>query len=535
MILEQAAGAGPFFLLYRPMELMHPQRRRLCFLLAGTFLLLVSAGWLCPASAGRAEAGTSCADIRSAMVKIRAMQTPPYYDTPWDKYNPCRVHGSGCVIQGGRILTNAHVVSDQSFLQVWRHGQTRKYNAEVRFVSHEADLALLRVPASEFYRGAVPLPLGRLPEIQQEVSVMGFPAGGETLSITNGIVSRIEHQPYCHSSRELLAVQIDAAVNPGNSGGPAVSGGRIVGVAMQGRDDLQNTGYIVPAPVVAHFLQDIEDGSYDGFPDAGVELQAMENPDMRRRFGLTDRRSGVLVTRAIPGSPADGIIQPGDVLLSIDGHGIALDGTVEFRKNERTSAAFLVQQHQMGEEAVFRVLRDGREKSLPVELFRPPHSLSLVIREEYDIQPTYFVYGGLVFIPLTKHYLKTWGEDWCHQAPPRLAAKLGETPQTAGQQVVILSEVLAHDVNKGYQAMIDRIITHVNDQAVIHIRDLVRKTEKAADAGFVEYQTAKGERIVLDPSGVDKAREAIRTIYCLPAERSPDLRRQTEPPRRNSR
>ena len=72
------------------------------------------------------------------------------------------------------------------------------------------------------------------------------------MSITRGVVSRIEHDAYAHSSIELLAVQIDAAINSGNSGGPVLTDHSISGVVMQYLPDSENIGYMVPAPVVRH-------------------------------------------------------------------------------------------------------------------------------------------------------------------------------------------------------------------------------------------------------------------------------------------
>jgi S1-C subfamily serine protease len=172
-------------------------------------------------------------DVKDSMVKIYAVENRPDYDNPWNMKGPDAASGSGCVIEGNRILTNAHVVSDQTFTQVRLHGRSKKYPARVLAVSHEADLALLTVNDPSFFGGAKPLAFGRLPQVEQEVVVYGFPEGGDTLSTTKGVISRIEHHRYVHSQIKLLAMQLDAAVNAGNSGGPVIVDGLIVGVVMQ--------------------------------------------------------------------------------------------------------------------------------------------------------------------------------------------------------------------------------------------------------------------------------------------------------------
>ena len=116
-------------------------------------------------------------------------------------------------------------------------------------VAHECDLATLEVEDAGFWEGVTPLKLGAMPSLQDEVAVVGYPEGGEGVSITQGVVSRIEIQRYAHSGQSLLAVQIDAAINPGNSGGPALNAnGEVVGVAFQLQQERQHIGHVVPNP-----------------------------------------------------------------------------------------------------------------------------------------------------------------------------------------------------------------------------------------------------------------------------------------------
>jgi len=204
-------------------------------------------------------------DIKDAVVKIYSVTNKYDYYEPWQKRGQVSRNGSGCIISGKRILTNAHVVANQTFIQVRRAGEARKYTAEVKVVAHECDLAILIVNEDSFFSGVKPIDIGSLAEIRDKVAVYGFPEGGDKLSITEGVVSRVENRKYTHSMAELLACQIDAAINSGNSGGPVIRGDKLVGVAFQSRsgNDAENIGYMVPTPVVDHFLTDIRDGSYD--------------------------------------------------------------------------------------------------------------------------------------------------------------------------------------------------------------------------------------------------------------------------------
>ena len=228
----------------------------------------------------------------------------------------------------------------------------------------------MTVKDTAFFKGVEPLKFAELPEVRQEVVVYGFP-GRRHPQHDQGVISRIEHQSYAHSQMQLLATQIDAAINPGNSGGPVIVGEHLVGVVMQTRKNSENIGYMVPAPIIDHFLADMGDGRYDGFPEDGAYVQSMENESLKAMYGLKGNQSGTLVTAVIPGSPADGNLLPGDVILSIDGHAVADDGTVEFRPKERTRAEYYIQQHQVGETVAMRVFAKAGRKRYGLPFSKP--------------------------------------------------------------------------------------------------------------------------------------------------------------------
>lgn len=157
------------------------------------------------------------------------------------------------------------------------------------------------------------------------------PSAGEGISITAGVVSRIEIQRYVHSGASLLAVQIDAAINPGNSGGPALdTAGRVIGVAFQNQQESQSIGYVIPVPTISHFLVDTSPdnpAATRGFCSLGIFWQAMENEQLRRCYGLSPGTTGVLVRGVVPLAAAARLLRRGDVLLSAQGHTIANDGS----------------------------------------------------------------------------------------------------------------------------------------------------------------------------------------------------------------
>ncbi len=460
--------------------------------------------------------------IKDAIVKIYTVFNKSNYLRPWNVFTNRRA-GSGCIIKQNKILTNAHIIADQTFVEVQRHGQAKRYRAEVLSVSHKADLAILTVKDDAFFSDVTPLDFSELPRMQQEVFVYGFPVGGDTLSVTKGVVSRIEHRYYAHSSEHFLAVQIDAAINPGNSGGPVLADGRIVGVVMQMYKSADNIGYMVPMPIIRHFFRDIEDGRYDGFPTIGLVFQRMESPSMKRKYGLSEDQTGVFVRHIFSGSPAEGLIHLEDVILAIDGHPIADNGTVEFRPKERTSFTHYLDLHQVGEKIRFDLLQGSEIKTVTLTLNKKRNDFRLVPKEQYDKLPRYFIYGGIVFSPLTKNLIKSWGSNWQMRAPNHLVAKLSEWPTEGKKEVVVTLQVLASDVNKGYHDVGREVIKEVNGKPFEDFDEFYGLVMSSRES-FLVFKTEDDFLIVIDRKKAQESQAGILKTYRIDSDRSEDLK-----------
>jgi S1-C subfamily serine protease len=412
-------------------------------------------------------------------------------------------------------------VADQTFIQVKRAGEAKKYNATVEIVAHECDLALLSVDDPSFFAGVKPLTLGSLPRMRDKVAVYGFPIGGDELSITEGVVSRVEHTRYSHSGSYLLSCQIDAAINPGNSGGPVIKDGRIVGIAFQGYMYAQNIGYMVPAPLIDHFLKDSTDGYYDGFPGIGIAWQPMENPGLRAHMQMNEAQTGVLLTYVAPDSAARDILQAGDVLLAIEGQPIANDGTVPFRGTERIQFADAVHKKYMDESVCSTILRDGKEMEVTIPLCTSLGSGRLVPYIQYDTAPTYYIVGGLVLQPLTRNYLGTW--DSMDDVPSHLADYYYHGRQSDDRkQVIVLTKILGDELTVGYDDFRDHVIISVNGTAISTMEDVVKAIEGNKGTYHV-IMDEWGNQIVLERAAIIEAQKGILEKYKIDADRSTDL------------
>jgi S1-C subfamily serine protease len=456
--------------------------------------------------------------MRRSLVRIQTVSQEPDYSSPWNPGRISRGTGAGFVIAGNRIITNAHVISNARLITVTREGDPKPYPARVVAVGHDCDLAVLVPQNLEFFDGMVALEFGGLPPIESTVMAYGYPIGGDRLSVTRGIVSRIDFQTYSHSGADMhLTIQIDAAINPGNSGGPVMQDGKVVGVAFQGYsgDVAQSTGYMIPTPVVRRFLADIEDGTYDRYMDLSLTYYPLFSPAARRAKGLPSDDIGVIIGTVFGGGSSSGIVQSGDVITAIDGNPVASDGSVNL-DGERVEMAEIVERKFKGESVLLDVVRDGETKSLVVPLMEPfPYSK---YANAYDVAPKYLVFGGLVFQPMDQNFLNANTVD--NQRTRFIFDNfLSDQLYKEREEIVVLSGILEDPVNSFANSYLHDIIEKVNDAPIRNMQDLANALDTDAERYVLEF--LGGSRpFVLERKAVEDARDRILANYGVRKDRN---------------
>jgi S1-C subfamily serine protease len=456
--------------------------------------------------------------IQKSLVRITATEVEPDYRAPWNSGGIQRGVGAGFVIDGNRIMTNAHVVSNSRYLTVERDGDPNKYPAKVLFVAHDCDLALITVDSPNFYKNMLALKLGGIPELESTVSAYGYPIGGERMSVTTGIVSRIDFQLYTHSSIDQhLAIQISAQINPGNSGGPVMQNTKVVGVAFQGYsgDVAQGVAYMVPTPVISRFLKDVSDGRYDGYVDLGITYGKLQNPAQRKFLGLKDDGRGVLVETVVAAGPCAKILRPGDVLLAIDNHPIASDGNVEL-EGERVEMPEVVERKFKRDSVKFDIWRDKQSTSGSVQLDTvPPY---LMQSHKYDVRPRYVVYGGLLFQPLSLDLLEAY-------QPTDLRLRhffdfyVIDQIYVEHPDVIVLTNILPDPINSYLAPYRGGIVDSINGKKIHTLEEFGQTLAEPAER-FVIDLIGDGPPLVLDPKQIEAARERIKQRYNVVREQN---------------
>ena len=459
--------------------------------------------------------------VKKALVKIYTAHQMFNYASPWQNGLDYNSTATGFIIDGNRIITNAHAVLNEKFLQVRKEGDSRKYKAVVKFVSEEYDLAMIDVEDKSFFSGTASLKLGKLPQIQDNLTVYGYPLGGDKLSTTRGIVSRMEHNNYTLTNQKFLIGQTDAAINSGNSGGPVLNENKVVGVAFAGLTQADNIGYFIPVNILENFLDDVKDGNYDGPPKLGIQWAKLESTSQRQMLGLKNDSKGIIIKKVFVNSPFYNILQRNDVLLKLDGKDIESDGTIEFRKNEKTDFNFINQEKKYGQNLSYEIIRDKKIQKGQVTLKKSDIKYSVVKNTKLQEAPSYYVYGGLIFEPLTTNYITALSQVSPTNTLPAIYDREELFKDYNG--LVILVRVLPFDVNLGYSDLENKIITKVNGQKYTDFNDFVQKVRNT-DSEFIIFEDEESNEIVLDVAKVKAQKSDLMENYNISHEMSSDIK-----------
>ena len=487
------------------------------------------AGSLSPAAAVPTSAIVSeatAAAIENSVVKIFSTRRLPDLFKPWTKQAASDATGTGIIIEGNRILTNAHVVAYASQVQVQANQSGTKISATVEAIASGIDLAILKLDDESLFDGRPPVPRANaLPDVKEPVMAYGYPTGGSNLSITKGIVSRIEFAVY-NGWTSGLRIQIDAAINAGNSGGPAVSGDKMIGLAFSRLGGAQNIGYIIPNEEVELFLADVKDGRYDGKPAIFEGVQTLENPALRAFLKLEKTMQGVVVDEPFSDEAAYPL-KKWDVITKIGDTPVDDQGMVKPPSGPRVRFNYLVQHRVKDGKVPLTVIRAGKETAIdvPVRTGRPQ-----VLGDLDGSYPSYFVFGPMVFTAATAQFLNGIDNNVAtvnmfSAIGHPLVIRRGDQPAFPGEQLVVVSSpFFPHKLSTGYSNPFTRIVESVNGKRVNNLNHLVELLRDAKEEFVtIEFGGRAASAVVFPRLATIAATEEILTDNGLRAQASPEL------------
>ncbi|HEX4717846.1 MAG TPA: trypsin-like peptidase domain-containing protein [Thermoleophilaceae bacterium] len=303
--------------------------------------------------------------------------------------------GSGFVIDSaGYVATNAHVVTGQSggkAKQVYvQFSDGNKLSASIVGTDLDSDVALLKVDPSEL-RGPgatlVPLPFGATSNVKvgDPVAAIGSPFG-EPQSLSVGVVSALNRDIESLTNFPIgNAVQTDAAINHGNSGGPLLQrDGKVIGINSQIRSSGgggEGVGFAIPVETVKHSVAQLRAKGHVDYAYLGVSSVPLY-PQLAEHLGLKEA-TGALVDQVVPGGPADKAgLHGASSHTTFQGEpripvGSDLIAAVDGRKLTPTDdLTDLIGLHQPGDTVQLTIGHDGRQRTIAVKLGKRPERVT---------------------------------------------------------------------------------------------------------------------------------------------------------------
>jgi|WetSurMetagenome_2_1015567.scaffolds.fasta_scaffold24279_4 S1-C subfamily serine protease len=465
-----------------------------------------------------------------SVVKVFATKKLPDISKPWTKQAPQEVYGSGVIINDKLILTNSHVIAYADQIYVQGYQSTEKISCKVLFQAPGIDLAILKPDDDTLFQQYPALALAdNLPDMKQKVNVYGYPIGGKDLSVTEGIVSRIEYTNLFYEASGLM-IQIDAALNPGNSGGAAVSDGKMIGIVCSKLVTAENIGYLIPAEEIKIFLNDCADGKYNGqYALYGVALQTSENDALRKRLGIPKETTGIMVNTVKSKDP-NFPLKPFDLITHIGNNAIDNEGDVKLNENLRVASGYLIPRLAKDGKVEMTVVREGKAQKMEVSVSIESKKL---IRFKGFTYPRYFIYGPMVFTEVPYLDIKQiFSQDKALQffaaTGSPIITRINDDVAFEGEELVgVFSPMFSDKITKGYNSKATGmgIVSHVNDVPVknlVHLVELLRDNNNQ----FVTFRFAntQSERLVFDKKEIEAATEEILSENGIRAQYSDDLK-----------
>lgn len=470
-------------------------------------------------------------NIEKGIVQVFSDKTVVDYSHPWTFSHRERSTGSGFAVElhgflkpTKYILTNAHCVNDSTYTTVRKQGVSRTFKAVIEAIGYEVDLAILSIDDPQFWEDVTILRIGKMPHKLANVHVYGFPLGGHNISITQGVVNRIRIIPYFNTTKGVT-IQIDAPINFGNSGGPALDdSGAVVGVAFAGEDDsrTQNMGYLIPGIIIDFFFRMIQKyKTFRGICDLGISFQKMHNSVLREYYDMPPSQGGVLITYVNENSSLRRLVQPGDIITKLDGIPIDTDGTIAMRdvlmsrqkadliplvSEERIAFTNLISLHLPDEHSVMTIWSDGKSRDVS---FKTRLRDFLVPLLPYQASPSYFIVSGLVFVPLTYMMIERLMDSEDYDIS-HLLMYAEEEKLFPDQQKIVLTEILLSEMTDGFNNKMD-ILYAINDIEIKNLKHMfmvVNEQTKKKPYLMITFENSPNV-IVLKSSDVRKYSRSI--------------------------
>ena len=473
-----------------------------------TVVLLLLAAAICGRGADAAR--KSGRWLEPSIVSVEVTRKQYDYFQPWSRRSQS-VTKSGVVIGSREILITADDLTDRTLVRVQKGGRGQWWSAEIKWVDYPANVAIVTTAEEKFWPELKSVALANSVSKDADIQILRWRGGN--LENRKAEFTRFTVGHGSMSDAVHVQLELNSEIDGTGWGEPVVSGGKVVGVVVSQTGNLLQ---VLPSPFIRSILEAQKKGNYKGLGYFDFTWQPTENPETHEYLKQTGEKTGVVVIDVAGKKGAPSVLKRRDVLLQVDGFDIDIQGDyVDPDYGHLMLENLATRNKWAGDKVRLKIWREGRAEEVLYTLPKAEDAARLVPEAPFDEDPEYLIVGGLVFQPLTKNFLRSWGQDWERRAPFRFAYFRNEDPAPERPAVVVLSQLLPDVINIGYQDARNLVVERVNGQKISHLRDLQQALKKPEN-GFHLFEFLKGDtlqRLVLDARELDAATQRVLQRY----------------------
>lgn len=457
-------------------------------------------------------------DTAVVQVTVTYQEYDPF--VPWQKAQPKTRSGYAVAIEPDRLITTEDLVRNATLIELRKLKSGQKFIAMVEHADYQVNVATLKIADPARAGGLTPVSLATNVSRDAVLQAVQFDETGDLQQRDARIVKiTVSQLPASPNVSLTFLIQTDMSVNA--PGAPMFFGDALAGLVMR-YDRGTRTGMLLPYRVLQRFRDDVAQDPYPGLPSAGFLWTSLVDPAKREFLGAPDDDKGILILSVLPGSGASETLKADDVILEWDGRELDNLGYYDDPEFGRLYLPYLIGgRRRPGETVPLTIIRDRQKQVVNVKLMRRLNSDALIPENVLGEASEYCADAGYVIRELTGEYLRSAGPVWELAVNPRLVDLYWthrHNPASPGDRIVILSRVLPHPINIGYQFFRGEIVTAVNRQPVRNMQDVFRILE--ADRGLRRISLRGSEvDIVVDQEEIHEANPRLAAAYDIPCLR----------------
>ena len=451
----------------------------------------------------------------NSVIEIEVTSKAYNYVQPWERSEK-KVFKTGVVVQNHWIITTADGLADQTLIRLKKQGRGLFSLGSIAWIDYQANLAAVTTDEKDFWTGLQPAKLA------DPVPISGFARilrwRDDSLENRQGEIERLTVENSVLTFVSAPALKIDSTIPVAGYGEAVTVGDKLIGLASaQGGDALT----AIPTSFIAPIIKAQLAKNYTGLGYFDFTWDPADNPLNLDYLKLPGPARGVIIkeTGLKPGITS--LVHRRDVLLQIDGFDIDAEGNYRDPQYQKLCLENLSSRGKWaGMTCKFKIWRDGKELDLVYTLPKAEFSDELVPTQSFDKSPEYVIAGGLIFVPLTEDYLKSWGPSWRQHSPFRLYYYMMDKVKPERPQRVVLAQVLPTRANIGYERLRNLVVDEVNGMKIKTIADIPEALKSPVN-GFDVFKFDPGQpvqQVVLDASQMDDVNQAVLQRYYIPAD-----------------